>query len=94
MIALRYTNARVRRLHEESGIDLLNLTGDAMTDRAKRSAITLAGAIEDADTVRAAIEEMTPGEHIEMLTEAIRRDLVPASIREAMAKAESANKSA
>lgn len=93
-MTLRYTNSRVRRLHLEAKIDLLNLTPDAMTDLAKRTAITLAGTEEDEQTTLAAIDALTPGEHIELLTEAIRRDLVPASIREAMAKAESANKSA
>jgi hypothetical protein len=53
------------------------------------------GGMPDADAAKVAeaCDDLTPGEHIELLTEAIRRDLVPASIREATAKAAETGKS-
>ena len=93
-MTLKFTNRAVRRLFEATGIDLLNLTGDVLTSLDKRLAITLAGVSPaEEDATREACEDLTPGEHIELLTEAIRRDLVPQSIREAMAKAAPDDKS-
>ena len=90
----RFTTRAVRQLFEGSGIDLMKLSGDAITDAESRKAITIAGMPDaDAAKVAEACDELTPGEHIELLTEAIRRDLVPASIREATAKAAAGAKS-
>ena len=90
----RFTTRAVRQLFERTGIDLMKLSGDAITDAGSRTAITIAG-MPDADPAKVidACDDLTPGEHIELLTEAIRRDLVPASIREATAKAAAGAKS-
>jgi len=94
-MTLKFTNRSVRRLFESTGIDLLNFTGEALKSLDSRMDITLAGVSPaEEDATREACEDLTPGEHIELLTEAIRRDLVPQSIREAMAKAAPDDKSA
>jgi len=91
----KFTNRAVRNLQKDHGIDLMRLEGDTITSAEKRLTITIAGhpGVE-ADTVEAACDELTPGEHIDLLTAAIKRDLMPASIREATAKAAPADKSA
>lgn len=90
----RFTTRAVRRIFESHGIDLMKLSGDAITDSESRKHITLGGMPDaDAAKVAEACDDLTPGEHIELLTEAIHRDLVPASIREATAKAAPGSKS-
>jgi hypothetical protein len=90
----RFTTRAVRQLFECHGIDLMKLSGDAITDSDSRKRITMGGMPDaDAAKVAEACDDLTPGEHIELLTEAIRRDLVPASIREATAKAADTGKS-
>lgn len=90
----RFTNRAVRELFEAHEIDLMNLPPDAITDPDTRLKITQAGHPADvADAVAEACDNITPGEHIELLSVTLRRDLVPASIREATAKAAAASKS-
>lgn len=90
----RFSNRAIRRLFESHQIDLMRLPGEAVTDPETRLRITQAGHDEsEAENVKAACEELTPGEHIDLLTDAIRRDLIPASIREATAKAATPSKS-
>ncbi len=90
----RFTTRAVRLLFEDAQIDLMNLSGDVITDARARKLITLAG-MSDADPAKVseACDDLTPGEHIGILTEAIHRDLIPASIREATAKAATGAKS-
>lgn len=91
----RFNNKVIRQLFDSSGIDLMAMKGDIITNADARTVITIAGMPEaDPAQVEAACDELTPGEHIELLTEAIRRDLVPASLREAGAKAATPDKSA
>ena len=91
----RFTNRSIRQLFEDHQIDLMKLGGEAITDPAVRVKITIAGHPEAApENVADLCDNLTPGEHISMLTEALRRDLIPASIREATAKAAAPDKSA
>ena len=90
----RFTNRSVRRLFEAHQIDLMHLADDAITDPLQRLKITQAGMADfNPDDVAGAIDDLTPGEHIDILISAISRDLVPASIREASAKAAAQPKS-
>ncbi len=91
----RFNNRAVRRLFDEHQIDLMNLEGATLTDHAKRVTITKAGLPnEDGEGVVNACDDLTPGEHIELLTVAIMRDLIPESNRkEAAAKAATLDKS-
>ncbi len=83
----RFTNAVIKSLQNQ-GIDLFALTGAELTDHEKRVAITVAACpVMDADQITSACDNMTPGEHIEILLSSIKRDLVPASQREATATA-------
>ncbi|MES2706075.1 MAG: hypothetical protein V4726_05665 [Verrucomicrobiota bacterium] len=91
----RFTNRSIRQLFEAHQIDLMKLAGDAITDDATRVKITIAGHPDAAPAdVASACDDLTPGEHIDLLTEALRRDLIPASIREATARAAAPDKSA
>lgn len=90
----RFTNRAVRSLFEESGIDVMHLEGDALTDSAKRIVMTRHACEGKPDEIIAACEDLTPGEHMDLLRAALLRDLVPASIREANAKAAPTTKSA
>jgi chloramphenicol 3-O-phosphotransferase len=89
----RFNNRSVRKLQEEHGIDLFKL-GDALNSVDARCKIILAGhpAADPADVLNAC-DELTPGEFMEILTDALMRDLIPQSQREAAAKAAAPDKS-
>lgn len=90
----RFTNRAIKRLFECHQIDVMNLDGETLNDIGKRLLITQAGhADTDAASVADACDELTPGEHLDILSSAIRRDLTPAYLREATAKAATADKS-
>jgi hypothetical protein len=93
---IRFTTARIRKLHEDHGIDLMSLKGPELVDPASRVKITVAGMGDaPADEVGKACDELTPGEHIELLGDAIRVALMgPAALKqEAEAKAAATTKS-
>lgn len=106
-MTLRFTNWAIKWLFNVHKIDLMKLDGDVITDPEKRVFITAAGllhsiegVLSDSDRGVKALNEaatkcddITPGEHIQLLTEAIQRDLIPNSIREAKAKAADTSKS-
>ena len=93
-MTLRFTNRAIKSLFDKDAIDLMKLDGEVISDPQKRLAITQAGSDLPPEEVANLCEEMTPGEHIQLLTEAIQRDLIPSSIREATAKAAASSKSA
>jgi hypothetical protein len=93
---IRFTNARIRKLHAEHGIDLMTLKGPELVEPDSRLKITIAGMGDaPADEVEKACDELTPGEHIELLGDAIRQALMgPAELKkEAEAKAAATTKS-
>ena len=86
-LKLRFTNKTLRTLKDDHGIDLLQDT-DAMGKQESRLLITQAGmGWEEMGAVAVAVDSLTPGEHIGMLNDALIRDLIPQSVREANAKA-------
>lgn len=89
----RFSNKAIRHLFESSGIDLLKLDGAVLTDPEKRRQITMAACDGDPEVIAAQCDNMTPGEHLELIRSALMRDLVPASFREATAKAAAPTKS-
>ena len=92
-LAPRFTNRAIRALKDSNGIDLFSL-GESMSEEQTRKAIMLAGhPTANAADVLQAFDDLTPGETMEILTTAIIRDLVPASQREASAKAATPTKS-
>ncbi len=92
---LRFTNRAVKALFEAHQIDLMHLGGDAMLDAETRLKITQAGFVPEggSEDVATLCDDMTPGDHIDLLNTAILRDLLPASAREAIAKAAATTKS-
>lgn len=99
---LRFTNRAVKALFDKHGIDLLKLDGTALMDAETRLKITEAGFVSSGEeplvhdeqaNIPSLCDDLTPGDHIDLLNAAIIRDLLPASAREAVAKAAAASKS-
>lgn len=79
----RFTNSRIRSL-QENGIDLFNLNGDEFSAYEKRVQVTIAACAEmSPEVVRAICDDMTPGEHSDLLILAMKRDMTPPSQKEA-----------
>lgn len=93
-LAPRFTNKALRHLAEAHNIDLLKIQGTEIMDFDFRLKVTQAGCGSlPPETVAELVDDLTPGEHIDMLTAALSRDLAPKSSREAAAKAASSSKS-
>lgn len=93
-LAPRFTNKALRHLAEAHNIDLLKIQGTEIMDFDFRLKVTQAGCGSLApDVVANLVDDLTPGEHIDMLTTALTRDLAPKSNREAQAKAAASPKS-
>lgn len=93
-LAPRFTNKALRYLKEAHQIDLLTISGAEIMDPDFRLKVTQAGCGSlPPETVAELVDDLTPGDHIDMLTAALTRDLAPKSSREAAAKAASGPKS-
>lgn len=86
-LAPRFTNKALRYLKETHDIDLLKIQGTEIMDVDFRLKVTQAGCTLPPEEVANLVDDLTPGEHIDMLTAALTRDLAPKSSREAAAKA-------
>lgn len=93
-LAPRFTNKALRFLKEAHNIDLLTISGQEIMDVDFRLKVTQAGCGTLAPNIVAElVDDLTPGDHIDMLTAALTRDLAPKSSREAAAKAATSPKS-
>jgi hypothetical protein len=90
----RFTNKALRILKETHDIDLLKIQGTEIMDPDFRLKVTQAGCAPlPPETISRLVDDLTPGEHIDMLTASLTRDLAPKSNREAQAKAAAGPKS-
>jgi hypothetical protein len=93
-LAPRFTNKALRTLKETHDIDLLKIQGTEIMDPDFRLKVTQAGCAPLApEAVAELVDDLTPGDHIDLLTTALTRDLSPKSNREAQAKAAAGSKS-
>lgn len=90
----RFTNKVIRQLFEAHQIDLTNLDGSILLDYTKRMQMTII-AMQEADSAEIceACDKLTPGEHVQILQEAIQEAWTRPNQREAVAEAATPTKS-
>ena len=90
----RFTNKVIRQVFDAHQIDLTNLDGTILLDYTKRMQMTIAGMPgSDSAEVQEACDALTPGEHVQILQEAIEEAWTRPNQREAVAKAAAEDKS-